>query len=676
MGQRWKNLSFRLPAFVLLVSLVPLTGFGLFAIEHSKRVLLETQGRATTRITTVATELVEQQLSEILTDLETDAENLDLVALSGEDLEWALLTILRQHKEIKEVMLIATSGQEKVRVAEDHVFLPRELMDQSDNPAFLAAITGKTFIGEPRRHDQEHANSGYLSHFSLPLIDPSTQSIFAVLIVDVSLRESLAKVTKIRIGHSGSVYVVEGRGRIIAHDDSSLVLGGVTLPLDGLTQTIGADRLAAVSVFQNTSGVEVQGVLVPIRGTDWLVVGERPMDGILSDLNQQSEFLQYLLVGLLLIMIPVLYFFNRRIVRPLQQLEHGAAEIGSGRFGVVIPVVSEDEIGSVARSFNLMASNLQTMMDERKQIDWQKNGLIQLDETLRGVTSIEVLAPLASSFLAQYCKAPVAALYLKNNAGQYKLSGGFAHEYSASDSQEFAVGQGLIGQVAYEGKVMELSDLPDDYLKVGSGVGESVAQSLVLLPLLHDGDVLGVLELGAFKPFSKETRTFLELAASALAISISMALTQKKLSESLQKSQRFTEELQAQQEELQAANEELEEQTNRLTVSEEELQAANEELEEKALSLEQQKLKLKDNNRKLEEARLRLERHSQELQVVSSYKSEFLANMSHELRTPLNSLLILSQDLAANSDENLTAGQIESAEVIYNSGKDLGSVRV
>ena len=61
----------------------------------------------------------------------------------------------------------------------------------------------------------------------------------------------------------------------------------------------------------------------------------------------------------------------------------------------------------------------------------------------------------------------------------------------------------------------------------------------------------------------------------------------------------------------------------------------------------------------------------EELALASKYKSEFLANMSHELRTPLNSLLLLAQELAANREGNLTAAQIESAKIVYSSGKDL-----
>lgn len=671
MSQGWKNLSFRLPAFILLASLVPLGAFGLFAINHSQNVLLETQGRATRRIAILEADLVEQRLGEILQNMQTDAENLDLLKLSPEDREWALLTMMRQHGALKELTLIDATGQEQVRVAVNHVFLPGELSNQTDHPAFRAAMSGKTYIGEPELHEQEHANIGYLSHLSVPLFSPDRQAVAAVLLADVVLRDSLAMVIDITIGQRGTVYVVDAGGRIIAHADSSLVLGEAALPLADLLSGTAAGDDVPVRLFSNASGVAVQGSLAPIRGTGWYVVGERPMHDILSELEPSKQALQLSLAGLLLLLFPIVYFFYRRTVVPLQQLERGTEAVGAGRFDVILPVASEDEVGRVSGSFNLMARNLQRMTEEREQINWQLKGLAELDAELRGSPSVEELSRRAAGLLAQYVAAPVAALYVNDGKDVYCLAGGYAYQPGAGKLREFALGQGLVGQVACERRTLELNDVPADYLRVTSGLGESASQSLLLVPLIHDDAVLGVIELGAFVPFSPLAKSFLEHAAGPLAIAINAAKVLKALDLELEKSQRFSEE-------LQAANEELEEQAQRLRASEEELQAqqeelqvANEELEEKTLFLQQQKDLIVEKNQTLELARASLEEHARELQATSKYKSEFLANMSHELRTPLNSLLILSQDLASNREGNLLAGQIESAEVIYQSGSDL-----
>ncbi|HMF73746.1 MAG TPA: response regulator, partial [Flavitalea sp.] len=99
----------------------------------------------------------------------------------------------------------------------------------------------------------------------------------------------------------------------------------------------------------------------------------------------------------------------------------------------------------------------------------------------------------------------------------------------------------------------------------------------------------------------------------------------------------------------------------------EELLQANQELEERSRLLE-------ERNELIVERNLEIQQTAEELAISTKYKSEFLANMSHELRTPLNSILLLSRLMSENTEDNLTADQVEYAKVIQSSGNGLLSL--
>jgi CheY-like chemotaxis protein len=202
--------------------------------------------------------------------------------------------------------------------------------------------------------------------------------------------------------------------------------------------------------------------------------------------------------------------------------------------------------------------------------------------------------------------------------------------------------------------------LPNGYLKVKSGLGETAPVQLLLLPLVHFGRKAGVLELALLKPATSAARELLLAARSQLVITFQAARASEARKVLLAETQGQAERLTAQEEELRLNNHEL-------LAQQEELRQANGELE-------RQRVALAGQNAELEGARVVLSQKAEELNRVSSYKSQFLANMSHELRTPLNSMLLLSHLLAENEAGNILPKQVEHLRTIHSAGQDLLSL--
>ncbi|WP_260955765.1 response regulator [Pseudomonas citri] len=303
---------------------------------------------------------------------------------------------------------------------------------------------------------------------------------------------------------------------------------------------------------------------------------------------------------------------------------------------------------------------------------WLRNGQTLLAEQVLGQLSLNVLGRNILQFCAQYLDVVVAAIYVREENGALKRVATYGLSREDDEQQQVIVdGEGIAGQAAQQGRLIRLDDVPDDYLKVSSGLGQGLPNSVVVVPIRDDDRVNGVIELGFLRPLTERDIELLERIAGNIGVSIEAARYRQRLQEVLAQTQQLNEELQVQQEELKTANEELEEQSRILKESQVHLETQQLELEQTNEQLAQQRDAVDRKNSELNLAQVQLQERAEELQRSSKYKSEFLANMSHELRTPLNSSLILSKLLAENPQNNLNEEQVKFAESIYSAGNDL-----
>ncbi|SHH65878.1 hybrid sensor histidine kinase/response regulator [Flavobacterium defluvii] len=332
-----------------------------------------------------------------------------------------------------------------------------------------------------------------------------------------------------------------------------------------------------------------------------------------------------------------------------------ASAVTQGDLTRTIGVEAKGEVEALKDTINQMISNLKATTLRNQEQDWLKSNLAKFTQMLQGQKELKSVTMKILSELAAVVTAQHGLFYILEEGEEFmdsklNLIASYAYIKRKNSPTQYAMGEGLIGQVAIEKERIILSNVPKDYIRINSGLGDAKPKDVIILPVLFEGRLKAVIELASLDTFSQTHLDFLEGLTESIGIVLNTIESNSRTEELLVQSQSLANELKSQQEVLKNTNEEL---------------------EEKAILLANQKEEVELKNQEVEVARKALEEKADQLTLTSKYKSEFLANMSHELRTPLNSLQILANELIANRDGNLSEKQIQFAKTINACGDDL-----
>jgi PAS domain S-box-containing protein len=244
-----------------------------------------------------------------------------------------------------------------------------------------------------------------------------------------------------------------------------------------------------------------------------------------------------------------------------------AGDIGNGNYDTSIELLSDDDV--LGKSLIDMRDKLKKAREEeeeRKKEEekrrWANEGLARFSDILRqNHENINELAYAVIRNLVKYLEANQGGLFVKNDENEedifYELAAAYAYNRRKYQIKEVKPGEGLIGTCAIERKTIYMTELPDNYIEITSGLGDANPTCLLIVPLMVEEDVLGVVEIASFNKFEQYEIDFVERIAQNIASTLSNTKTSERTAQLLEKTQQQAEEMSSQEEEMRQNMEEL-----------------------------------------------------------------------------------------------------------------------
>ncbi len=472
----------------------------------------------------------------------------------------------------------------------------------------------KTIINPYMRdYNQTGQNNIYVTSVVTPIIvDGKFQGVVGI---DIDMKNIYRIIQNVHLFESGTAAVLSSNLSVASHHDPTLIGKSIAEIVEGEhgKRVESALKNNLLYTYSNKTGGGVFRTFLPVRfesvPESWAVMTEVP----LYEINAASRNLRNLilfigLVGLVVISV-VVYLMARNIADPILKINNIVEDAAFGRINAKIGFEGrEDEVGKIALGMNKLLSglrstaefarkigqgnygethallsdddelgqallqmqkSLQASRDEdlkRKAEDDIRNWITQgqakfADITRQNTDDINELSYLIISNLVKYMKINQGGIFLINDeiAGDrfLELTACYAFDRRKYLEKKVEIGVGLVGTCFLEGKPVYMEKIPDNYMRITSGLGDQNPRSLLILPLKLNDQIFGVIELAAFKPFQKHEIEFTEKIGEIIASAISNLKTTYNTRILLEKSQQQAEEMRAQEEEMRQNMEEL-----------------------------------------------------------------------------------------------------------------------
>jgi methyl-accepting chemotaxis protein/PAS domain-containing protein len=363
------------------------------------------------------------------------------------------------------------------------------------------------------------------------------------------------------------------------------------------------------------------------------------------------------LIGLSIAIILALYITAKNINKPIEKLKNHVLRLGNGELPENVKIKGKNEITDMADSINVLTDNLNNTRDfaievgkgnfetqinvfnnqgdlggslirmreqllnvsqerevQKKKDEktmWASEGIARIGKIInRNDAEIEETSQTVISLLIEYLNASVGGVFIKDkDKDLLHLTASYAYTASADDNVTYHYGEGLVGVCALEGKTNHITDLPDNYMVLASGLGQAKPSDIVIVPMKSDDNtVVGVMEIASFNNIQSYQIEFLENIAGRLGTAMQRLQQQKTTKLLLKQAQTHTSELENREEELRQNMEELTSVQESMAHKEKELENQYQQINKATArviaqlkkDLEAQRLSNKDNEEFLE----------------------------------------------------------------------------
>jgi GAF domain-containing protein/HAMP domain-containing protein len=403
--------------------------------------------------------------------------------------------------------------------------------------------------------------------------------------------------------------------------------------------------------------------------------------------------------GLIILYTLVYRLAHIEFLSPLKNVSKNATQIRRGELKHRIPIQKQVNFGNIAKTINRLADNieqatefikaieegnlqaqyqlsddpehtqtdrlaqalknmqvgLQKMDDEEQQRNWAREGAALLSETMREYNQdINTLSSEVLSKLIGYLGATQGGIFIAKiqNEEETYLNMVTCYAYNRKKYLQKQIkvtkdhAEGLIGQAYTNGNTIHLKEIPDDYLKISSGLGEVIPKTILITPLRRNEEVIGVLEIASLTPFSQYQIDFLEEIAESLAITLITTISNEQTQHLLKNSREQEEELRVQEEEMRQNMEELQTTQEKMSRKQQELELQNQKMEASERILQKALDKSRKLSSELKEKNTEIAAQEEEMRQ----NMEELQATQEEMEKQQHTLAIQNQELATNQD--------------------------